>query len=479
MMVLVLGTLTVTGLTFFSTRLYASRYGAADLSAILIFRIYGSVLVGLFGLGMPIALQRNVAYLAGTAHRAGTAALVGLGIGTGSFGAACAASAFFSERISAVLRHPGLADVWRAFLALAFFQAFGCMVELIQIARNRWIEASLVTAATMGVAPLLGLLVFPRASLSSVLLWSAAPAGIFALPSFFEICRWSLRGRLREVARECKLLLRYGVPRAVGNAAEPILDLLLPGLALLSGAGIVGAGAFAIGLALLRPLNPITGAMSLILTPAAAKLAARADAVAQANQMHRITEWAVHVGLFSTVQLVIWADVLVRLWLGTGYAWATGTVRIICLSLAPTFFYASIRGIIDGENEQPVNTLNLLLSVGALLIVAAGVHFLRLGDAGLAISYFLSRVTLGWLTLRYAIRTHAADLRKLRTGRALGFALSLGLAALCVRAVSPERFATAELFLVGPASLLLFVAGMGRCGTEWAQMILLRLRTAL
>jgi O-antigen/teichoic acid export membrane protein len=474
-----LGSLAATGLTVAVTRIYSFRYGAADLSAILIFRIYGSVLVGLFGLGMPIALQRNVAYLAATSSRAATAALVGLGIGTGSFGAACIVSARFSSEIAAYLRHPGLGAVWQAFLALAFFQAFGCMVALIQIARNRWLEASLMTAATVGLAPLLPLLTIPRASLAEVLLWSAAAAGIFTLPSFLEICRWSLRERLRGAARESKLLLRYGLPRAVGNAAEPILDLLLPWLALASGAGIVGAGGFAIGLALLRPLNPVTGAMTLILTPTAAKLAARADAAAQANQMHRVTEWALHIGLFGTAQLLVWADVLVRLWLGPGYAWATGTVRIICLSLAPSFFYASIRGIIDGENEQPINTLNLLISIAVLLATAAAVRSLRVGTAALALSYFLSRVTLGWLTMRYAIRTHAADLRKLRSGTALAIAAVLGFLAAGARAMLPRGFAPAEPFFLGPLSLLLFIGGMGLCGTEWAQGILLRVRTAL
>jgi O-antigen/teichoic acid export membrane protein len=479
MLVLGLGTLAVTGLTIVVTRIYSLRYGPEDLSAVLIFRIYGSVLLGLFGLGMPIALQRNVAYLAGTARHAGKVALLGLGIGTGSFGAACIVSALFSSSIASFLQHPGLGPVWEAFLALAFVQAIGFMLGLIQIARNRWVEASALTAATMGLAPLLPLIVFPRSSLSAALLWSAAAAGIFTFPSFLEICRWSLAEGLRGTGREIKLLLGYGLPRAAGNAAEPILDLMLPWLALVSGAGIVGAGGFAIGLALLRPLNPVTGAMSLILTPAAAKLAARGDAVAQANQMHRITEWALHVGLFSTVQLVIWADVLVALWLGPGYNTAIGTVRILCLSLAPSFFYASIRGIIDGENAQPINTLNMLTSIAVLLVTAAAARFLRIGTAALAVSYFLSRVTLGWLTMRYAIRAHAADVRKFRTGRALGFAGFLGLLVVCARAALPKSFAPAELIFLGPLSLLLFIGAMGLCGAEWAQLVLLRLRTAL
>jgi O-antigen/teichoic acid export membrane protein len=479
MVILGLGTAAVTGLTLVVTRIYADRYGAADLSAILIFRLYGSVLLGVFGLGMPIALQRNVAFLEVTPRRAATVALVGLAIGTASFGLACLVSSLFSSNIAAFLHNPAAAPIWRAFMALAFAQALGSMISLVQIARKRWVEASVVSAGTMGVAPLFSLLALPHASLNSVLYWAAAAACIFLLPSLVEICRWASIPRIGEIQQEMDLLLRYGLPRALGNAAEPVLDLMLPWLALLSGAGLVGAGTLAIGLMLLRPLNPVTGVMSLVLTPSAANLAASGDSEAQATQSHRIAEWALHTGLFATVQLVVWADVLVVLWLGPSYKTAVWPVRIICLSLAPSFFYASIRGIIDGENEQPVNTINLLLSMGVLLVSAAAARFFRIGDSALAVSYFVSRIALGALSLRYVIRTHAADLTKFRLGTALALSVFLGLLAVCVRSSLPASYSVAELVLLGPLSFLAFVAGMGLRGTEWARGVILRVRAAL
>jgi O-antigen/teichoic acid export membrane protein len=479
MLILGVGTAAVTGLTFIVTRIYADRYGAADLSAILIFRLYGSVLLGVFALGMPIALQRNVAFLETTPRRGATAALVGLGIGTGSFGLACLVSSLFSSHIASFLHNTDAAPVWRAFMALAFTQALGNMVSLVQIARKRWVEASVVTGSTMGIAPLLSLLALRHSRLPSVLYWAAVAAGVFLLPSLVEICRWALRPRLDGIRQEAGLLLRYGLPRALGNAAEPILDLMLPWLALFSGAGLVGAGELAVGLMLLRPLNPITGVMNLVLTPSAADLAARGDSAGQATQSLRITEWALHTGLFATVQLVIWANVLVALWLGPGYKTAIWPLRIICLSLAPSFFYASIRGIIDGENEQPINTINLFLSIAVLLVAAMAARYLRIGDSGLAVAYFVSRIALALLSLRYVIHTHAADLTKLRLGTALAFSVFLGLLAVCVRSSLPAHYAVAELILLVPTSFLAFIAGMSLRGTEWARFVILRARAAL
>jgi O-antigen/teichoic acid export membrane protein len=479
MVILGLGTAIVTGLTLVVTRIYADRYGAAALSAILIFRLYGSVLLGIFSLGMPIALQRNVAFLEITPHRAATAALVGLAIGTGSFGLACLVSSLFSSNIASFLNNPAAGPIWTAFMGLAFAQAVGSMVAMIQIARKRWIEASVVTAGTMGFAPLLALLAIPHASLKSVLELSAVAAGIFLFPSLIEICRWASWPYFSAVRQETGLLLRYGLPRALGNAAEPVLDLMLPWLALFSGAGLVGAGTFAIGLMLLRPLNPVTGVMSLVLTPSAASLAASGDSEAQATQSHRITEWALHIGLFATAQLVIWADVLVVLWLGPGYKTSVWPIRIICLSLAPSFFYACIRGIIDGENELPVNTINLLLSMAVLLAAAAAARLLKVGDWALAVAYLLSRIALGGLSLRYVIRTFAADLKKFRLGAALALTVFLGMLAVCVRASLPPHYAVAEIILLGPLCFLAFIVGMRWRGTEWAQVFLVRVRDVL
>lgn len=479
MVVLGLGMLSVTALTLLVTRMYADRYGSENLSAVLIFRLYGSVLLGIFALGMPIALQRNVAFLGAASRSAGTSALAGLSIGMGSFGIACLVSALFSERIAAFLEHAGSAAVWRAFMALAFTQAFGNMIALIQIARSRWAEASLVTASTMGVAPLASLLIFPHASLAAVFYWAAAIAGACTLPSFWGIWRWAFDQGFHDVAKSTGLLLRYGLPRALGNAAEPILDLMLPSLAILSGSGLLGAGALAIGLALLRPLNPVTGAMSLVLTPSAAKLAARGDLAAQASQTHRVAEWAFHIGMFATVQLVVWADVLVTLWLGPNHVTDFGAIRIVCLALLPTFFYASVRGIIDGENEQPVNTFNFFLSLGVMLVASAIASLLPARESVIALAYLISRIVLGYLTLRYVIRTHAPDLRKLRVGNTLALVVGLGLAAVAVRAYLPTQYATLALMVLAPVSFAGFVLILSALRTEWAQFLLSRIRTTL
>src|SRR5205823_6076724 len=91
--------------TLIVLRIYADRFGPLDTSAVLIFRLYGSLLIACAALGMPIALQRTVAFLGATPTRSGTAALTGLAVAIGSLGFACLASSAFAGPIARLLDH--------------------------------------------------------------------------------------------------------------------------------------------------------------------------------------------------------------------------------------------------------------------------------------------------------------------------------------------------------------------------------------
>ncbi|HKS28650.1 MAG TPA: hypothetical protein VJS44_12560 [Pyrinomonadaceae bacterium] len=466
----------VTVLTIWVTRLYADRFGSDDLSAVLIFRIYSSVLLAVSALGMPIAVQRTTAYLMATPGRAGTSAVVGLAIGLTSIGAACLACTLAAPVIASFLKYPEASSLWKAFMLLTFTQALATMVSLLQIVRGRILESTLVTLASFGVAPVFSLKVWPTASLAFVIIWSAIFAGAAALPSLFSIYRWALLNGIKDMMREARGLLQYGLPRVFASAIEPLLDLTLPWLALMWGAGLVEAGSLAIGLALLRPLNPITGVLNLILIPDSAAKAARSETLSQSSQMRRISEWSLHIGLFATLQLTVWCDVLIVLWLGPSYASAGPVVRLITLSLAPSFIYGAVRGIIDGETAKPINTINLLISLVALLAVSASNLILREGIFVLAFAYLVSRMVLAGLTLRYALRVHALRFMRLHPVSAFVWSALLALVAWAVRALLPPDYAVWALVLLSPVSAIIFVAAMAGYKVEWANTIVSRLR---
>jgi len=294
-----------------------------------------------------------------------------------------------------------------------------------------------------------------------------------------RIARWILTQNVVRPLREARGLLRYGLPRVPANVLEPALDLVLPWMAVLSGAGLIGAGYLAIGLALMRPLNPISGALSQVLIPASAAAVARGDVHAHAARARRVAQWALHGGTFATFQMIVWADVLIRVWLGPDFDSASKVAAIVCLSLTPSFLFACLRGLIDGETEKAVNTCNLSVAILVFGVISVLLNWLHLGGvAALGIAYLVSRVTLATLTLRYVAHAHRLSFLSLRPWTALAWSAALGVGAVALRRLLPAHYGVVEMITYVPLAALIFTASMTATGMEWTRPLRRRLATS-
>jgi O-antigen/teichoic acid export membrane protein len=469
--VVAFGTLLVAALTFLATRIYSQRYGVAAVSALLLFRLFGQALTALMTLAMPISLQRNVAFLLMTPTRAASAALAGLGTGAGVMAAGCSFSALFAERVAQFTGYHDGADLWRAFALLTFAQSLSTMIAMIAMARGRAMNSTVQTALVYGIAPIAPLLVMPAASLPQAIWWSASLSLLLQLPFIIEMGVWILRSGLANLRDEARGLLRYGLPRMFGNVAEFGTELAMPWLALFAGAGLEGAGYLAIGLALLRPLNPISSALNTVMIPSQAALAAANDSTKQRGRAVQATEWSFQVGLFAALQLVLWSDVIIELWLGAGFRSAIAVVRTIAASLLPVFVYQSLRGILDGEHDDPANTRNLLASLALLLAGIGALHFANLGPLGIAAAYVAAKVLLGLLTAREASRRHGLRWTDLRIHSALLAAAVLAIATVGVRYWLQGVNPMFVLLGCGLVSLIAYVWLMAKSGSTWAMYL--------
>ena len=473
------GGLIITASTVLVTRIYIQRYGALDLAAVLIFRLYGSLLLACAALGMPIALQRTVAFLGAVPGRAAGATLAGLVIAGTGLAAGCSISAAFAESIAHFLDHPGATHLWRAFMLLVYAQAFATMVSFVQLARERVLESVVTSVGALGLSPIVCVILFRDADLSTLIVWTAAVTGAATLPSLVRIARWILTQDEARPLDEAGGLLRYGLPRVPASVLEPALDLVLPWMAVLSGAGLIGAGYLAVGLAIMRPLNPISGALSQVLIPASAAAVARGDVDAHAARARWVAQWALQGGTFATFQMVIWADVLVRVWLGPDFESASKVAAIVCLSLTPSFLFACLRGLIDGETEKAVNTRNLFAAILVFGAVSVLLNWLHLGGvAALGLAYLASRIALATLTLRYAAHAHRLSFVALRPWTALAWGALLGLGAVALRQFLPAHYSVIEMITYVPLAALVFTASMTATGMEWTRQLRRRLATS-
>ena len=133
--------------------------------------------------------------------------------------------------------------------------------------------------------------------------------------------------------------------------------------------------------------------------------AAREDALLR-ERVADVTAVVVHIGLYATLHLWLWAPELVRLWLGPQYEGAIPAVRLVVLSILPYLLFVTLRSILDALEERAVNATNLYVAI--VVTVGAALLLGPLFEAeGLALATSLGLAVLGLLTIR-ALRRSCA-----------------------------------------------------------------------
>jgi O-antigen/teichoic acid export membrane protein len=303
--------------------------------------------------------------------------------------------------------------LWNAFAALTWIQGTATMLALVDLGRGRVFASTATTVWSYGVAIIVPPVLLPGTPLPIMIKSTAAIGALACAFCFVRLIHWAIRAHITGVAESLRQLLRYGIPRITANLLEPSSDLVLPWIAVFSG-GLRAAGDFAAGLALLRPLNPIVSSLNLVLIPDEARLSALGAQEQQRRRASVLTQTALHLGAFAAVSLAVWCDVLLKFWLGPQFASAAPAARVLSLALLPMMLYGTTRGIIDGQTEKAVNSLNLAVSF-CVLLAGAGLGWLASdGVLLLAGSYVLSRSTLAALSLRHLFKSHNLGLADLK-----------------------------------------------------------------
>lgn len=470
-----ISTFTVAVLTFIVTRIYAQHFAPDQISSLLIYRLYSSVVIALSSLGMPIAVQRSIAFLHTEPRRAATAATVGVLLSVAGVGGAAILLVAYAAQAVRLLGRPDTVGIWQATMCLMFAQSVATLLSYIDLAHDRVRWSAFVLFWSFGAAPLVATFVARNQTLPAMIYWAAILAPLGYVSSIYRLFRWVYQVGTGNWRRESWNLLAYGLRRVVSNTLEWTMDPSLPWLALRTGVDVLGAGYLAIGVSLMRPLQPATSALNQVMVPASAALTAANLHEQHQTQVRRIMQGAVHLGIFGSLQLAIWADVLIRIWLGDKYMAAVPTARVICLALAPLFVYVSARGIIDGQTEKAVNAWNLAASMTAMLAVAWICVRAHLGVAGLIGAYLLGRSVLAGLTMHYSLRRCGLALRQLCVGDGLVAALVTAALTVAARHFLPGSVQTWSAPVLVAIAAVLFTWSMSARNVEWSRLLVKRL----
>jgi O-antigen/teichoic acid export membrane protein len=149
------------------------------------------------------------------------------------------------------------------------------------------------------------------------------------------------------------------------------------------------------------------GSFAMVVLPRAAQLFAEEKQEYLEERISHLFSFIIQIGLFLTIHLGIWSDVIIIGWVGTSYNEAIPLTRIISIAIVPYMCFTMLKSIIDAVEVKAINAFNLLVALLAALLTGGGLATIGLGISGIAIGMALGLLTLGYLTLRYLMKRFA------------------------------------------------------------------------
>lgn len=390
--------------------------------------------------GMGTALPRYVAQSAGAGPRQqeSRAYFVGGAVVVMLISVALAAILVAGRREFAAWLF-GNADRGALVLALALMLVglaahtvvYGYYVGLLQMGWGSIITVWNLAIIPVGVVSAMGRTHSVAWLVGTIAVLTTICSALFSIPIIRQASRHPLPGltaRIRE-------LLRYGIPRVpgdLGNAAllavGPVVaahyvsmgrvSSLLLGMTILA---VVSYGSIPVRTVLLSQVSTMLekGAIENV----RAKLETLAAAVPE-------------ISVFICVQFFIFADMVVRLWVGPSFLHEVIVIRLLILAIPPYMFFTMLRSTIDAAAIKAHNTVNILMGLGTyivLLVLSVEIlpaHWLPQAVAG---SLLAALAVVGVLTARTFCRLFGVTIPWRRSLPSVIVATALGGVSLLYR----------------------------------------------
>jgi O-antigen/teichoic acid export membrane protein len=229
-------------------------------------------------------------------------------------------------------------------------------------------RANLLQIWNMSLVPILALLTLVHFRSVALIMnvTGAVTIGTAVLVSLPALSR-AFKSRKFELLRPLKDLLHYGLARVPGDFAGAALPAVGPMIA-----------AQFMPLSQVSPLllgTSLMAAASVSIAPLGTLLLSKVSAVAAQNRLEEIRVPLSHmmngvleISIFLALQLIVFADVILRIWVGTGFYHAVPIVRILALAIPFVFFPVALRSVIDAISVKASNAHNLMISLAAMLV---------------------------------------------------------------------------------------------------------------
>lgn len=315
------------------------------------------------------------------------------------------------------------------------------------------------------------LLLYPTRSVALILdLTGGATvvvAILFASPIIRELAQNPLP-KLRPYAAE---LLRYGVGRVPGYFGSSALFALGPMIAA-HYVPMTQVGYLLLGSNLLMVLGYTAAPLSMVLLSKFSMMLGQNRLQEVRSSVGHLMGAALDLSVFASIQLVVFADTLVQIWVGPKFVGAVLIVRLLTLAVPPYLFYMALRSSIDAISIKPLNTGNVLVAVVTYLVLTGvTLKFVPASSLleGIAGSLVVALIILGMLTARTFRELYSLGIPWRRFTPSLLAAVILGAASFGFRWVQGFHEAPIMAALFGLLVSGVFFIVLLRLGSPWLE----------
>ncbi len=290
-------------------------------------------------------------------------------------------------------------------------------------------------------------------------------SGLFAVP----ILRQLPSAKPSYLTQHAAELLRYGIGRVPGIfggamlfAAGPMIASHFVPLAQLS--------YLLLGLSLVTVVSYSAAPLGLVLLSKLTMMRAQNRLGEIRTHLGYLMSAVLELSAFGCFQVLVFADVLIRIWVGPRFLEGTLVIRLLLLGVPFYLFMVAFRSALDAASWRPYNTGNTIAATALFLaVVGAATRF----TSGLALlesiggGLVAALVLLAFLTARVIRRLYGLRVPWGPSAAPILFGLLLGGAGFLFHWARGARTGAVELISLELCLAALFIVVLMKRGSPW------------
>ena len=293
------------------------------------------------------------------------------------------------------------------YVCLFMIGGFGVYTILYSYYRGiqNMISANLWQICVVAILPLGISYIFAHYQNISLIIFFMGLVTYLSIFPLIIIVKGFKKSSFNQIRIRSKELISYGLPRTPGGLTFAGFLTVGPFFAPYFGS-MRDAGYLVIGQSVFRILETSVVAFGLVALPKVSQILLEGKTEYLKKIISDILSMITHLGLFMVIQLFAWSKEIVLIWLGDEYLTAVPIIKIFLIALCPYLSYVMLRSIIDAVEEKAINTLNLFISFGIMIVACLAIGSFGFGVIGLAIGIAIGFLSLGIFSSYFLIRRY-------------------------------------------------------------------------